>query len=73
MNANDEFLKQTHVTEEEYKNWIDECAGYLCGFSCGTAVDIILEYTTRPDLSKRQFERLVSELLQLQEKWYGKQ
>lgn len=73
MNNDDEFLKQTHVTEEEYEQWIQERAGYLCGFSCGTAVDIILEYTTRPDLNKSQFNRLLQVLQERQEKWYGKQ
>lgn len=57
------------MTDEEYDQFIKDSANYLCGFSCGTAVDIVLEYTTRSDISLHQFNRLVVELVKRHEKW----
>jgi hypothetical protein len=50
------------MTNEEYELQIDELAGYLCGMSCGTAVDVVLNYVKRPDCSKHQLNRLIEEL-----------
>ena len=57
------------MTDEEYDQFVKDSAGYLCGFSCGTAVDVIIEYTTRPDISMHQFNRLVKELNIYHELW----
>lgn len=57
------------MTDEEYEQFVNDSANYLCGFTCGTAVDVILEYTTRPDISMHQFNRLVAELVKRHEKW----
>jgi hypothetical protein len=56
------------MTDEEYEEYIDELAHYLCGMSCGTAVDVMVNYCKRPDLSKHQFRRLIDELVELQNK-----
>jgi hypothetical protein len=53
------------MTDEEYELQIDELAGYLCGMSCGTAVDVVMNYVKRPDCSKRQLHRLIEELQSL--------
>ena len=50
------------MTDEEYELQIDELAGYLCGMSCGTAVDVVLNYVKRSDCSKHQLHRLIEEL-----------
>lgn len=50
------------LKDEEYKKLIEEAADYLCGFSCGTSVDIVLEYVSRPDCSVHQMKRLIDEL-----------
>jgi len=52
--------------EENYKETIEQAANRLCGLSCGTAVDAVLEYVKRPDCSKAQTQRLISELKKLQ-------
>ncbi len=52
--------------EENYKEAIAQAANRLCGLSCGTAVDAVLEYVKRPDCSKAQTQRLLSELTKLQ-------
>ena len=56
------------MTDEEYEGWVDEMAHYLCGMSCGSAVDVIVNYCKRPDLSARQLTRLIDELIELQNK-----
>lgn len=50
------------MNDEEYNQFVAEAADYLCGFSCGTAVDIVLNYAGRPDLSMHHLQRLVEEL-----------
>lgn len=40
----------------------DMIANYLCGWSCGTAADGIIEYCSRPDISKVQVNRIIEEL-----------
>jgi hypothetical protein len=50
------------MTDEEREQFIDESADYLCGFNCGTAVDIVINYVKRPDCSKHQLKRLIEEL-----------
>lgn len=56
------------MSDDEYTTFVEESAAYLCGFSCGTAVDVIVEYARRPDLSLRQLKRLITELDALYEK-----
>ena len=50
------------TTDEQYERQISELADYLCGMSCGTAVDVVMNYVKRPDCSKRQLNRLIGEL-----------
>lgn len=50
------------MTDEQYDRFISELADYLCGVSCGTAVDIVVNYVKRPDCSKHQLNRLIEEL-----------
>ena len=51
--------------EENYKETIAHAADRLCGLSCGTAVDAVLEYVNRPDCSQTQIKRLISKLNEL--------
>jgi hypothetical protein len=53
------------MTDEQYDRFISELADYLCGMSCGTAVDVVMNYVKRPDCSKRQLHRLIEELQSL--------
>ena len=53
------------MTDEQYERQISELADYLCGMSCGTAVDVVMNYVKRPDCSKRQLHRLIEELQSL--------
>jgi len=53
------------TTDEEYERQISELADYLCGMSCGTAVDVVMNYVKRPDCSKHQLNRLTEELQSL--------
>jgi hypothetical protein len=57
-----QFIK---MTDEEYEQFIDESADYLCGFNCGTAVDIILNYVKRSDCSASQLQRLKDKLKEI--------
>jgi hypothetical protein len=50
------------TTDKEYELQISELADYLCGMSCGTAVDVVVNYVKRPDCSKHQLNRLIEEL-----------
>jgi hypothetical protein len=50
------------MTDEQYDRVISELADYLCGMSCGTAVDVVVNYVKRPDCSKHQLNRLIEEL-----------
>lgn len=50
------------LSEHEYSEMINDGASRLCGYSCGAAVDIILEYVSRPDCSKAQLDRLITSL-----------
>jgi hypothetical protein len=50
------------MTDEQYDRVISELADYLCGVSCGTAVDVVVNYVKRPDCSKHQLNRLIEEL-----------
>ena len=45
-------------TEDQYQEAVMSLADTLCGTSCGMAADAIIEYCSRPDMSKRQLERL---------------
>jgi hypothetical protein len=54
--------------KETYDERISKDADYLCGFSCGWAVDIIIDYCKRPDLSEYHLKRLIDELIKLQNK-----
>ena len=51
--------------EENYKQTVSDAADKLCGLSCGTAVDSIIEYAKRPDCSAAQLERLISDLYKI--------
>jgi len=53
------------MTDEQYDRYIGELADYLCGMSCGTAVDVVVNYVKRPDCSKHQLNRLIEELQSL--------
>ena len=55
MNENIMEAISPQMSDKEYGQFIKDSANYLCGFNCGTAVDVIIEYTTRPDLSMYQF------------------
>jgi hypothetical protein len=59
-------IQSINHAEENYKETIAQAANKLCGLSCGTAVDAVLEYVKRPDCSKAQIQRLISELKKLQ-------
>ena len=52
-------------SKEDYKETVSEAANKLCGLTCGTAVDSIIEYVKRPDCSKAQLNRLISDLNKL--------
>jgi len=59
----DHLIKiQNYDQEAEYTETIEHIADRLCGVSCGTAVDSIIEYVKRPDCSKAQLNRLISDL-----------
>ena len=60
------MIQSIDHAEENYKEAIEQAANRLCGLSCGTAVDAVLEYVKRPDCSKAQTKRLISELRKLQ-------
>jgi len=51
--------------EENYKQTVSDAADKLCGLSCGTAVDSIIEYAKRPDCSAAQLKRLISDLYKI--------
>jgi hypothetical protein len=51
--------------EENYKETVSAAADRLCGLSCGTAVDSIIEYVKRSDCSSAQLNRLISDLNKL--------
>lgn len=59
-------IQNRNHAEENYKETVFAAADKLCGLSCGTAVDSIIEYVKRPDCSQAQIERLITELTKLQ-------
>lgn len=59
-------MRITPMTDTEYDEWIESMTRYLCGVNCGSAVDIILAYVKKPDISRHQFDRLVSSLVEYQ-------
>ena len=52
------------MDDPEYDDAINALADIMCGYSCGIAADAIIEYCSRPDISKRQIERIVESLTQ---------
>jgi hypothetical protein len=52
------------IDDPEYDTVIESLADIMCGYSCGIAADAIIEYCSRPDISKRQIERIVESLTQ---------
>ena len=46
---------------EQY-SMISSIADVLCGYSCGTSADAIIEYCSRPDISAAQIERIIREI-----------
>lgn len=50
------------MSDEEYNEMVNDIADVLCGYSCGTSADAIIEYCSRPDMSKRHIERIVESL-----------
>lgn len=57
-------MKYTTITvsDKEYQEWLDKMGDILCGMSCGSAVDVMVNYVKRPDCSKAQLQRLIKEL-----------
>lgn len=53
---------QNYDHQTEYTETINNLTNNLCGVSCGTAIDSILEYINRPDCSKAQLNRLILNL-----------
>jgi hypothetical protein len=48
--------------ETAYNETLNFMVSYLCGVSCGMAIDSILEYVKQPDCSQAQLDRLILEL-----------
>jgi len=61
------------MTDEQYDRQISELADYLCGMSCGTAVDVVMNYVKRPDCSKHQLQRLINELTEYETSLHSKE
>ena len=59
-----DIQNRDHI-KENYKETVSATADKLCGLSCGTAIDSIIEYVKRPDCSKVQLNRLISDLNKL--------
>lgn len=50
------------MDDPEYDDMINALADLMCGYSCGIAADAIIEYCSRPDISKQHIERIVDSL-----------
>jgi predicted transcriptional regulator len=50
------------LTEEKRQDAVMSLADTLCGTPCVLAADAIIEYCSRPDISKAQIKRIVEAL-----------
>lgn len=53
------------LTDDHYHNLVMRVADMLSGYSNITSTDAIIEYCSRPDISKRHIERIIESLTEM--------